>query len=196
MNMKPRMSLEAVAEMDRLIKGGSVGLEWGSGTSTVWLAKKSSALWSVESDNTWFVRVNQWLAHEDIMDAQAKVRFFPPDKDCNSTEPCFYKGVSDRARCYRSYVNFADVLTDGSLDYVIVDGRARVGCLFIAMTKLKPGGLLVLDNSERVDRYGLAINALKSWPEFRTEGYVDGIFCRTSFWTRPGDCTFVRRLDR
>jgi predicted O-methyltransferase YrrM len=38
---------------------------------------------------------------------------------------------------------------DQSFDVIVADGRARPACLRVAMPKLKPGGLLVLDNAER-----------------------------------------------
>ena len=41
---------------------------------------------------------------------------------------------------------------DASLDLVVVDGRARVECARRAMPKVKPGGLLLLDDTSR-ERY-------------------------------------------
>ena len=45
------------------------------------------------------------------------------------------------------YVQEAFAFTDSSLDFVIVDGHYRVACIQASLSKLKVGGILILDNS-------------------------------------------------
>jgi hypothetical protein len=55
-------------------------------------------------------------------------------------------------RSFEEYVKFIERYSDESFDLISVDGRARVSCFRAAIKKLKPGGMLILDNSER-NRY-------------------------------------------
>jgi tRNA A58 N-methylase Trm61 len=57
---------------------------------------------------------------------------------------------------------------ENSYDLVIVDGRNRCRCLANARSKVKVGGMLCLDNSERTE-YEKAMSLLKDW-EGRTWG--------------------------
>jgi predicted O-methyltransferase YrrM len=41
-----------------------------------------------------------------------------------------------------------DAFPDGAFDVVLVDGQARPSCLKHAYTKVKPGGMLILDNAD------------------------------------------------
>ena len=50
---------------------------------------------------------------------------------------------------FDDYVAAINDELDNSLDLVIVDGRARVECVRRAMPKVKPGGLLLLDDTGR-----------------------------------------------
>ena len=76
---------------------------------------------------------------------------------------------------------------DGSLDLVIVDGRARVDCVRSAIPKVRRGGFLLLDDTGRA-RYQPAIALLASWDRQIFEGLKPGdLFpAQTSVWCRPG----------
>ena len=53
------------------------------------------------------------------------------------------------------------------MDFVLVDGRARRSCALKAMDKLKKGGILVLDNSER-KRYHQVHKSFAGYPQIFT----------------------------
>ncbi len=53
---------------------------------------------------------------------------------------------------FEKYVRSIDRFIDKSLDLVIIDGRARLSCITHALKKIRPGGYLMLDDSER-ERY-------------------------------------------
>jgi predicted O-methyltransferase YrrM len=48
----------------------------------------------------------------------------------------------------KNYASQIDKFSDYHFDVVIVDGHVRVDCLAHAVKKVKPGGILILDNSE------------------------------------------------
>lgn len=100
------------------------GLEWGSGRSTLWLARKVSFLVSIEHDRSWYTRISRQLKEQGF--SNVDYRFCEKESD---------------------YVSVADQLPQESLDFVLVDGIARGQCALAAVPKLKTGGLLILDNS-------------------------------------------------
>jgi predicted O-methyltransferase YrrM len=46
------------------------------------------------------------------------------------------------------YAEVIDDVVDGSLDFIVVDGHFREACLRRAVNKLRPGGLLIIDNTD------------------------------------------------
>ena len=50
-----------------------------------------------------------------------------------------------------SYATFIDSFPDHSFDLIVIDGRARAACIQHAIRKVKKGGYLLIDNSERYD---------------------------------------------
>ena len=47
------------------------------------------------------------------------------------------------------YVKIVDNFTDFSLDFVLVDGILWAHCAFAALQKIRPGGILTIDNANR-----------------------------------------------
>jgi SAM-dependent methyltransferase len=98
--------------------------EFGCGYSTLFFQKRVKSVTSVESELKWHQKMSS-IAHTNV-----KIIYCP---------------VSDTNKDY------ADSIT-GTPDYydmVLVDGRLRVCSIKNAITKLKPGGVIVLDDSHR-----------------------------------------------
>lgn len=159
-------------------------LEWGSGDSTVWWAQRASEVRAIEHNVLWA----QWGAQRLRAlhgaglagDWQEVVLVGASDLD---EDDMTYQGIDQqgRARDYRDYVH-ADVGID-TYDVVVVDGRARNRCIERAIREdlVEPGGLLVLDDSQR-ERYAEGIAAVPA-----TWARVDypGLSWTTTIWTRP-----------
>ena len=107
--------------------------EYGSGSSTIFFAKRAKSITSIEYDKNWYETIKSKLDGYD-----------------NST--LIFQEVSD------DYVNIIETY-DSEIKYeiVIVDGRERVKCAIKAFNKLKENGVLILDDSDR-DRYTEALN--------------------------------------
>jgi predicted O-methyltransferase YrrM len=118
----PWLTADAVRILDSLLQPTDVGMEFGSGRSTVWLARRCQHLVSVESDSAWFRRVSAMLEAEKIKNVELHHRDEP-----------LYAEVPSR-------------VADESLDFALVDGIARDTCVRGVIPKLKKGGLLVIDN--------------------------------------------------
>jgi len=128
---RPWLTPAANAYLDALIRPSDRGLEWGSGRSTLWFARRLDQLTSVESDSSWYERVRRGLDRHDLGNVDYRfARLEPRDEPERSP-----------------YVNVAQEFEDRSLDFVLVDGDYREHCALGILPKISPGGILVLDNS-------------------------------------------------
>jgi hypothetical protein len=63
---------------------------------------------------------------------------------------------------FEKYVNVISQYPDSSFDIISVDGRSRNACIRAALKKLRPGGMLILDNSERL-QYAQSFDVLSDF---------------------------------
>ena len=123
-------------------------LEWGSGASTIWLGKRSAAVFSIESDAHWAESVRGSVPpHVTILTPTIPTVHGPG-------------GVRSRRHGFRHldfthYVNAIDDIP-GLFDLIVIDGRAREACLDKALTRLAAGGMILFDNTNR-HRYRRAL---------------------------------------
>lgn len=128
--------------------------EYGSGASTVWLARRSAEVISVEHDADFAAVLRSVLAESDLPGAVRLIEVSPVE---NTTTVVPSQRRGERGRDYADYVASIDQ-TDGEFDLVVVDGRARVACMEAAVRRLAPGGLIIFDDSQR-PRYREGIEA-------------------------------------
>jgi predicted O-methyltransferase YrrM len=127
---------------------------------------------SVESDPAWHRIVLQQLKDSDLRNVD--LRLCPLE---HSDSELWHRTYNPMPQ----YVAAATSFADASLDFCLVDGQYREACVAAAAPKLKPGGLLVLDN--------MNWRPLEHWavpPEFRL------ISAGTNAKTQTG--VFVRTL--
>lgn len=156
------------------------GLEFGSGRSTVWLAKRVKFLTSIEHDKNWYEKV----------DGRISNRFTNINLILKENK--------------EGYISTIDFLTEESLDFCLIDGVYRDICTLRCLDKIKSGGILIIDNINRYipnysKRRGRAPNsrlpedgyATHAWSEvgtlIRDWRYIwmtDGI-TDTALWVKP-----------
>jgi hypothetical protein len=150
------------------------GLEWGSGSSSMWAVTRLRSLISVEHDQRWFQLVEKFFESDVGSNLIAG--------DDNDTESLRWRGVLFRpetqgeeaflgrdGRYHKKYVKDTAKFTPlganigAKFDYILVDGRARASCIKNAIKMLKAdGGILILDNSERPE-YSRGIDLVPSY---------------------------------
>jgi predicted O-methyltransferase YrrM len=123
--------------LENLLKPTDQGLEWGSGRSTIWLAKHVAHLTSVEHDSAWFERVREHLKDEQLKNVRSLL--FVVEKE-NIKEV-------ESANAKTPYVDAVDNFPENSLDFVLIDGICRGACANRVIKKIRSGGILVLDNA-------------------------------------------------
>jgi predicted O-methyltransferase YrrM len=141
-------------------------LELGSGRSTVWLGRRAGELLSIEDNPHWHARTAQRLGELDL-------------------------GVELRLSPVEDLPKLVAGLPDDHFDLVIVDfleapGVTRIDCIRPARSKVRPGGRLLLDDSDRPG-YAEAFELLDGWRFRRFSGVKDGWpeACETGVFTRP-----------
>ena len=131
---EPWLTRQANEMLASLILPTDVGLEFGSGRSTLWLARRAHRLTSVEHDRSWHQAVTRQLAENGI----ANVEYLFREQDVE-------EAAGDRS----GYVRVVDRFAEQSLDFVLVDGIYRLDCVRAVLGRLKPGGMLILDDAQR-----------------------------------------------
>ncbi len=126
----------AIAYIERELRPEFVGFEWGSGRSTIWFARRVKHITSVEGRRAWFDEVARWLA-KDALAERVTLRLAEVTSEHN-----FSPMEIER------YATVIDGMVDGSLDFIVVDGHFREACLRRVGNKLRPGGLLIIDNTD------------------------------------------------
>jgi tetratricopeptide (TPR) repeat protein len=95
-------------------------LEWGSGNSTLWWAKRCRKVVSIEHDSKWLGTL------EASLPSNASIRL-----------------VTDAA----DYVSIASDELE-LFDIIVIDGLYRYDCSIQAVKYLRPGGMIILDNAD------------------------------------------------
>ncbi|MGO9544728.1 MAG: hypothetical protein ACLPPF_08030 [Rhodomicrobium sp.] len=128
----PWLTRQSIPLLSELIRPSDFVLEFGSGRSTRWFAKRACKVKSVEHDEGWYNKGLKLLEAEGIHNAELVLRPLdvPEDEGANA-----------------AYVRVLEQLDDGSVDICLVDGMYRGACALGAVPKLRSGGILILDNA-------------------------------------------------
>ena len=141
----PWMPFDAIRFLSEAVHADWRIFEYGSGGSTLFFARLASQVVTVEHDIDWACQVEEALAERGIENVEfLAIPPRPGNVPDYSSAVGGYEGQS-----FRAYAEAIDRFPDGHFDLVVVDGRARNACLRHAVQKIKSGGLLVLDNSDR-----------------------------------------------
>ena len=149
----PWWTFAAIEETDKFLKSRQDAkvFEYGSGASTIWLARRAAIVVSIEHDEGWHAIVSKQLAPY----RNARLQLIQPDREPMAGYISEKTGWQDRS--FRRYASAIDE-ERGRFDLIVIDGRARAACLKHAVTRLAPGGMILFDNSNR-ERYRAAIDA-------------------------------------
>ena len=179
--------------------------EWGAGGSTVYFARMGARqIVSVDDNRQWsqaaWTRVmEEWpqirTVHNRNVNDEPDVQQAPPSSDARFTcaslkAPSRYidlvAGVFPvDAKTPATLGRYAAAINafDDPFDIVLVDGRCRAQCLANAGAQVAPGGLLILDNSER-EAYSSVVLAYNLAWSTRHRGNDEW---RTTIWRREGN---------
>jgi hypothetical protein len=120
------------------ISHDAIGFEWGSGGSTIWFARRCRRLISIEHDADWFRFVSTRLQEMSLN--HVDFRLIPLDHEESLPTVSSYE-IPPR------YVSQISEFPDSSFDFCMVDGHYRQACIRAALPKLRPGALLIVDDT-------------------------------------------------
>lgn len=150
---RPWVTFKAITWLKRYLKPDMQVFEYGSGGSTLFFARRVGRVVSVEHDEEYYRVVSKAIESKALRNCQYLLRRpkvlarevglgYSP-RSCTSFMERW------KALDFSGYVGAIDDFPDGSFDLVAVDGRSRVSCIARSLSKVKRGGWLLLDNSER-----------------------------------------------
>lgn len=153
----PWMTFEAIDFLDSWIRSDHEIFEWGSGGSTLFFRERAKKVVSLEHDAQFFENTDDAIPNHSNLHERI---LLPPSESSDDGYAGPYESSVVPNRSFEKYVRFIERYPDESFDLISVDGRARVSCFRAAIKKLKPRGILVLDNSER-NKYQQCFTAAK-----------------------------------
>ncbi len=129
----PFMTYSAIEFIKSRIPKEARVFEYGSGYSTLWFARHTKEVCSVEHDNVWYDIVRTMLPdNARIIKAELE-------------DKTGYASTIDRF--------------EKEFDIIIIDGRHRVKCVETSLPKLSPTGVFIIDDWER-PRYHVVADTL------------------------------------
>lgn len=146
--------------------------EWGSGSGSLWLARRVKSLVSVEHHVLWK------QAMRTILPVNARLAYIPLTR-------------------IEKYPKVIDSFTR-QFDIIIIDGMRREECIHRAVDHILPDGLLVLDNSECgpleaqlwLEHHGwnsMTFRGVYSWAKADTSAHETRVFWKNQLLAPASD---------
>ena len=159
----PWLPFRLIDELAARVDGTSRVFEYGGGGSTLWFLERGATVVTVEHHPGWAAELRRRVTSDRWTLAE--------------------RSADDE---FAAYVAAIEEHPDDSFDVVVVDGRERARCLTAAMPKVRPGGLLIVDDADR-ERYQAAIDAT-GWPRRDVVGFAPAkpSLAYTAVLSRPG----------
>jgi hypothetical protein len=166
---RPWITFGAARELSKIVPQVSRAFEFGSGGSTIFLASRIAEVVSVEHDPDWLRVVSGRLVA--LGRTNVALGLYPPTKPQYPAGSITYESSDVRYRglSFFNYASSIDAFGDGYFDLVLIDGRARPSCFLHAHRKIRVGGWLLLDNSERAG-YKSILDAAAAWQALHYHG--------------------------
>lgn len=153
----PWLPGDAVRFLDEYLNREMDVLEFGCGQSTIWISHRVNMIHSVETNETWALHFKNKFTIDNV-NANIEINLHPWESPKRA---------------------------DMMWDFILVDGRKRVWCFTESLPYLKPGGVIMLDNSER-EEYAECFDLVKGWEQHDSFGPD-----YTGEWTYPNwKCTW------
>lgn len=165
---EPWMVPAAVERLDELIQPSWSVLEFGSGASTAWYAARAGRVVSFEDDPRWHEAVRARIDEAGLVNCDL------------------------RQIALDAFVATASAMAPASFDLVVVDGNEQPGatrpeCAASARPLVKPGGYMVVDDSD-IREYQPMCELFDGWTLERFIGVKHRplMAVETSIYRRPG----------
>jgi hypothetical protein len=170
----PWIAWSAIRYLTDNIRPGAHVFEWGAGGSTAFFLDRGCIVTSIESSGLWTSRVLQSLSVEQRL--QLDLQLIPAAAEDDSSTQRYVEAILQNDRLW---------------DVVLVDGLeeayvSRTSCVRNAASRVKSGGILVLDDAWRPE-YSQINSILSGWAHliFRSLGPARLGVTQTDIYARP-----------
>jgi hypothetical protein len=174
----PWLNFDTKEWLDKNLNKEMVVFEYGCGGSTLYFAPRVKKIISVEHDQAWYAVVKEKLVTRGFTNHE--LYCYPPENASINTNILHLS--SDKQyfinKSFQKYIEKINSYPDNYFDLIIVDGRARNGCINNLIPKIKNNGYVLLDNSER-EEYKPSLELLNN---FETETFFSPGFHSKTAW--------------
>lgn len=190
---EPWLTARANELLPGLLKPDDIGMEFGSGRSTLWLAQRVFSVTSVEDNLEWYDKGHACILELGLKNvklihaAVPEVAWTPEGLDIAA--PGYLAPIED--------------LAPSSLDFALIDGACRSQTAARMMSRIRPGGILIIDNANWYlpsKSRAPGSRGLAEGPASPVWGQVwHGLASWRKIWTSNGvtdTAIFVKRADR
>lgn len=142
--------------------------EFGCGNSSLFWARRAEKVVSIEDNLQWFEKWQGEFREENL------------DVRWRDEGEGYYNAIFEDGQQY---------------DVIVVDGKRRADCARCAVRALAPGGLIILDDSDRINtsqEYKDAVAALREAGLLQVDFYG---FCPMNCYTKATSLFFSRDFD-
>lgn len=167
-NPIPWYTYPAIEYLSQLDYSQKEIFEFGCGNSSLFWANRAQFVTSIEDNTVWYEKWKKEF-HKDNLD----IRWRDEGED-------YYNAVFEDKKKY---------------DVIIIDGKRRADCAQTAIKALNSGGLIILDDSDRINtslEYRNAVSALKSADLLQVDFYG---FCPMNNYTKTTSLFFSRNFN-
>ncbi len=191
----PWITFKALDFIKKNIPHGAKVFEYGGGGSTLFFLNNASEVVTAEHDAKWVGKLENIIKSKNIRGWTGNL--IMPETVTNNSLPDisnpkdYYSSDENfRTSTFKEYTSFIEKYPDNYFDIVLIDGRARPSCMVHSFKKIKKGGFLILDNSERVHylKNEIILKELKNYFSIRINEYsvipYISEFTQTTIWEK------------
>ncbi len=181
----PWYTFRAIEQLNEYLDKNKLVFEYGSGASTLYFAQNAKHVVAIEHDEEWYNILSSILQQNSI--GNVDLFFIPPKpllEKIDYNESSYTSFMSKyNEHDFKNYVKKILDYPPNSFDLICIDGRSRASCFPHALERIKNGGKILLDNSER-PKYEYGKRVLKKFNRYDYYGLVPGNFdlYQTSIW--------------
>lgn len=150
-----------------------VVFEYGSGQSTIYFANRVKKVITIELCTEKFEKYKQYNPHTYFVLPIKEERVFPYSHESYGTTDKEFEYYN-----FEKYVNSIKKFRNNYFDIVFINGRSRASCIMTVIPKVKKGGIIILNDSERYVYQDAKELFLKEYPH---QEFGEGTR-KTSIW--------------
>ena len=133
----PWFSYGAIDFLEEFLESHMTVCEYGSGGSTLFFARRVKAVWSIEDNPKWFELVSRRLDQKGVGNVTLKLCPFDFKNPTGFDHSAYLHAIPEET--------FDVIVVDGSEEWT----QVRQICFRKAEQRVKPGGIIVVDDSWR-----------------------------------------------